>query len=391
MKNETKNAFIFAIILTFLTLLLVSFPILNYLSVSLRLSQVNQEVQLRSYAKEIETSIKGILPLQKTFLFPRSIIFKSALLDANNHIIFSLIDEPIPTFSDEFAKNDVSLFYKYPLAPNILHAKFLVVQKEISHSQVIFDVLVIIGVVLLGMLIFSYLLLKLLLKPYIETSTRMNLFFTDVMHELKTPLGIMQLNIEGLVKKYKDKRLSRTLAALSTLSTLYDDLEYLIKNKTITYSTEILNFSLFLEDRIAYFEALSSSKEITILSTIEPEHFVRINRIELQRIIDNNITNAIKYSPPQTIIEVSLHTKDNGLCFRVKDHGIGIKEINKIFERHYRGDIYKGGFGIGLSIVKSICDKYSIVIEVQSEEKKGSEFNYWFKEEVEEKISPEVL
>ena len=391
MKSETKNAFIFAIILTFLTLLLVSFPILNYLSVSLRLSQVNQEVQLRSYAKEIETSIQGILPLQKTFLFPRSIIFKSALLDANNHIIFSLIDEPIPTFSDEFAKNDVSLFYKYPLAPNILHAKFLVVQKEISHSQVIFDVLVIIGVVLLGMLIFSYLLLKLLLKPYIETSTRMNLFFTDVMHELKTPLGIMQLNIEGLVKKYKDKRLSRTLAALSTLSTLYDDLEYLIKNKTITYSTEILNFSLFLEDRIAYFEALSSSKEITILSTIEPEHFVRINRIELQRIIDNNITNAIKYSPPQTIIEVSLHTKDNGLCFRVKDHGIGIKEINKIFERHYRGDIYKGGFGIGLSIVKSICDKYSIVIEVQSEEKKGSEFNYWFKEEVEEKISPEVL
>jgi len=391
LKSETKNAFIFAIILTFLTLLLVSFPILNYLSVSLRLSQVNQEVQLRSYAKEIETSIQGILPLQKTFLFPRSIIFKSALLDANNHIIFSLIDEPIPTFSDEFAKNDVSLFYKYPLAPNILHAKFLVVQKEISHSQVIFDVLVIIGVVLLGMLIFSYLLLKLLLRPYIETSTRMNLFFTDVMHELKTPLGIMQLNIEGLVKKYKDKRLSRTLAALSTLSTLYDDLEYLIKNKTITYSTEILNFSLFLEDRIAYFEALSSSKEITILSTIEPEHFVRINRIELQRIIDNNITNAIKYSPPQTIIEVSLHTKDNGLCFRVKDHGIGIKEINKIFERHYRGDIYKGGFGIGLSIVKSICDKYNIVIEVQSEEKKGSEFNYWFKEEVEEKISPEVL
>ncbi|WP_228448056.1 hypothetical protein [Sulfurospirillum diekertiae] len=86
MQSETKNAFIFAIILTLLTLLLVSFPILNYLSVSLRLSQVNQEVQLRSYAKEIESTIQSILPLQKTFLFPRSIIFKSALLDANNHI-----------------------------------------------------------------------------------------------------------------------------------------------------------------------------------------------------------------------------------------------------------------------------------------------------------------
>lgn len=388
MKSETKNAFIFAIILTLLTLLLVSFPILNYLSVSLRLSQVNQEVQLRSYAKEIETAIQGILPLQKTFLFPRSIIFKSALLDANNHIVFSLIEEPIPTFSDEFVTNDTSLFYKYPLPLNALHVKFLVVQKEISHSQVIFDILVIIGVVLIGMLIFSYLLLKLLLKPYIETSTRMNLFFTDVMHELKTPLGIMQLNIEGLVKKYKDKRLSRTLAALSTLSTLYDDLEYLIKNKTITYTVEVLDFSTFLEDRIAYFEALSSSKEIHIFSDIEPEHAVRINRIELQRIIDNNLTNAIKYSPPQTTIEVHLSAKEAGLCFSVKDQGVGIKEVNKIFERHYRGDIYKGGFGIGLSIVKSICDKYGIVIEVKSEEKSGSEFSYWFrKEEKEEKIS----
>ena len=384
MKSETKNAFIFAIILTLLTLLLVSFPILNYLSVSLRLSQVNQEVQIRSYAKEIETAIQGILPLQKTFLFPRSIIFKSALLDANNHNVFSLIEEPIPTFSDEFVKNDTSLFYKYPLPPNALHVKFLVVQKEISHSQVIFDILIIIGVVLIGMLIFSYLLLKLLLKPYIETSTRMNLFFTDVMHELKTPLGIMQLNIEGLVKKYKDKRLSRTLAALSTLSTLYDDLEYLIKNKTIRYTVEVLDFSTFLEDRIAYFEALSSSKEITILSDIEPEHAVRINRIELQRIIDNNLTNAIKYSPPQTTIEVHLSEKEAGLCFGVKDQGVGIKEVDKIFERHYGGDIYKGGFGIGLSIVKSICDKYGIVIEVTSEEKSGSEFNYWFKKEEKE-------
>jgi len=391
LKNETKNAFIFAIILTFLTLLLVSFPILNYLSVSLRLNQVNQEVQLRNYAKEIEATIQGIMPLQKTFLFPRSIIFKSALLDANNHIVFSLIEEPIPSFSDEFVKNETSLFYKYPLAPNALHVKFLVVQKEISHSQVIFDILIIIGVVLVGMLIFSYLLLKLLLKPYIETSTRMNLFFTDVMHELKTPLGIMQLNIEGLVKKYKDKRLSRTLAALSTLSTLYDDLEYLIKNKTITYTTELLNFSMFLEDRIAYFEALSSSKEIAIVSYIEPEHYCKINRIELQRIIDNNLTNAIKYSSPKTTIEVYLETKENDLCFRVKDQGVGIREIDKVFERHYRGDIYKGGFGIGLSIVKSICEKYSIKIEVKSEEKKGSEFRYWFKKEVEEKISPEEL
>jgi two-component system, OmpR family, sensor kinase len=388
LKNETKNAFTFAIILTLLTLLLVSFPILNYLSASLRLSEFNQERELRLYAAEIEESIYTISPLQKTFLFPRSILYKSALLDASNRIIFSLIKEPIPSFDSSFYTSDHALFYKQALRKNSLHANFLIVQKELSYSQVIFDILVMVGVVLLGMFIISFVLMKMLLKPHIEASTRMNLFFTDVMHELKTPLGIMQLNIEGLVLKYKDKRLGRTLAALSTLATLYDDLEYLIKNKTITYTTELLNFSTFLEDRIAYFEALSASKEIAICAYIEPQLYVRINRIELQRIIDNNLTNAIKYSPTQTIIEVALNADNDRLCFKVKDQGVGIKEVEKIFERHYRGDIYKGGFGIGLSIVKSICDKYGVVIEVQSEEKKGSEFSYWFrKEEKEEKIS----
>lgn len=392
MKNETKNAFVFAMILTFLTLLLVSFPLLNYLSASLRLSKFNQEQELRLYAAEVEESIYAISSVQNTFLFPRSIVYKSAVLDASNRIVFSLIQEPIPSFDTPFYTSEHALFYKQPLRKNRLHVNYLIVQKELSYSQVIFDSLVMGGVVLLGMFGISFLLMKMLLQPHIEASIRMNNFFTDVMHELKTPLGIMQLNIEGLVQKYKDKRLSRTLAALSTLSTLYDDLEYLIKNKTITYTTEVLDVSSFLEERVSYFEALSGAKEISLVALIEPHLFVRINRIELQRIIDNNITNAIKYSPPKSRIDLFLTDHDAQICLKIKDQGIGIKEVDKIFERHYRGDIYKGGFGIGLSIVKSICTKYDIAIDVKSEEEKGSEFCYWLKKEkVEEKVSSEVL
>lgn len=379
LRNETKNAFIFATIFTLLTLLVVSFPILNYFSLSLRFSEVNQEVQMRLHAQEIANTISQISPIQKVFLFPRSIIYKTALLDSNNQTIFSLIPEELPYFSnDEYIKQGAFLFYKYPLLPNLLHAKFLIVQKELSYSQVIFDILVIIGVVLIGIFIISYLIIKSLLKPYIETSTRMNNFFDDVMHELKTPLGIMQLNIEGLSSKYKDKRLNRSLAALSTLSTLYDDLEYLIKNKTITYTIEQLNFSTFLEDRISYFDALSSSKEIKLISSIQKDIFITMNRVELQRVIDNNITNAIKYSYPKHPIYISLTQENNTILFKVKDEGVGIKELDKIFMRHYRGDIFKGGFGIGLSIVKSICEKYFIKIEVVSKEKEGSEFLYIF-------------
>jgi len=142
-----------------------------------------------------------------------------------------------------------------------------------------------------------------------------------------------------------------------------------------------------LEERLSYFDALASSKEIALVSSIEPLLHVTINRIELQRIVDNTITNAIKYSHPKTTIEVFLQEEPNAIAFRVKDEGVGIKDISKIFERHYRGDIFKGGFGIGLSIVKSICEKYTVTIEVSSKENVGSEFVYRFRKEEEEKIS----
>ncbi len=385
MKNETKKASAFALVFTLLTLLVVSFPILNYLSLSLRFAQLHQQEGMRQYAQEVEAQIYAISPLEKLFLFPRSIIYKSALLDEKGETLFSLLETPLPYFSDVYAQRDNALFYKHTLQTNTLGARFLVIYKELSYSQVIFDILVIIGVVLGGIFIISYFIIKSMLRPYTEASTRMNNFFDDVMHELKTPLGIMQLNIESLVDKYHDKRLFRSLAALSTLATLYDDLEYLIKNKTITYSTEEVCFSTFLQERLAYFDALASSKEITLLSTIEPSLHVNINRIELQRIVDNNITNAIKYSHPKSSIEVFLSERLHEILFRVKDAGIGIKEVDKVFERHYRGDIFKGGFGIGLSIVKSICEKYGIKIEVNSKEGVGSEFIYRFRKE--EKIS----
>jgi len=342
---------------------------------------------MRLYAQEVETQIYTISPLEKLFLFPRSIIYKSALLNEKGETLFSLIDSPLPYFSDIYAQRGDALFYKHTLQPNSLGAHALIIYKELSYSQVIFDILVIIGVVLGGIFVISYFIIKSMLRPYTEASTRMNNFFDDVMHELKTPLGIMQLNIESLVDKYNDKRLFRSLAALSTLSTLYDDLEYLIKNKTITYSTEEVCFSSFLEERLSYFDALASSKEIALVSSIEPLLHVTINRIELQRIVDNTITNAIKYSHPKTTIEVFLQEEPNAIAFRVKDEGVGIKDISKIFERHYRGDIFKGGFGIGLSIVKSICEKYTVTIEVSSKETVGSEFVYRFRKEEEEKIS----
>ena len=105
---------------------------------------------------------------------------------------------------------------------------------------------------------------------------------------------------------------------------------------------------------------------------------INFNEIELYRIIDNNLSNAIKYSKDSSNITISLQKEQNSIKLGFKDEGVGIKDSSKIFERYFRGDKITGGFGIGLSIVKNICEKNGIKIEVKSQINKGSSFMYIF-------------
>jgi signal transduction histidine kinase len=75
---------------------------------------------------------------------------------------------------------------------------------------------------------------------------------------------------------------------------------------------------------------------------------------------------------------VALYFKDDACCLSFKDYGVGIKNVDKIFTRYYRENSDKGGFGIGLNIVKSIIDKIGIELEIVSKLHKGSTFIYKF-------------
>lgn len=218
------------------------------------------------------------------------------------------------------------------------------------------------------------------LYSFEEINLKMDRFFKDVMHELKTPLGIMQLNLDMLKLSHPTtKPITRSMSALKTLSTIYDDMEYLIKYKTIQFTKESIDFSFFVHERVEYFLDLANSKNIDFENQIDENIHIFFNRMELQRIIDNTISNAIKYSNPNSTIKINLSIEEPYINFTVLDHGIGIKDTKEIFIRYYRGDLIKGGFGIGLSIVKDICDKHKIKINVTSQYGNGSTFTYNFK------------
>jgi two-component system OmpR family sensor kinase len=133
----------------------------------------------------------------------------------------------------------------------------------------------------------------------------------------------------------------------------------------------MLCFAQIVEERVSYVKELIDAKRLHLELQLEPTN-VFMPKISAYRLIDNLLSNAIKYSDVRDSIIITL--KDNVL--RVADTGIGIDEKvqNDIFKRYQRENEERGGFGIGLNIVLSICKKYKIKLGLESKKGEGSTF-----------------
>ena len=161
------------------------------------------------------------------------------------------------------------------------------------------------------------------------------------------------------------------------LTNSYEDLSYLAAEKTVEYKPVELNLSDIVKQRVEFFTPLAKARNKVIVSDIDDGIIYKINKVEFERLVDNNISNAIDYSKGKEI-KVSLKKSDNGFVLRVESFGEKIKEPQKLFEKNYREHTHKRGLGIGLNIVKKICEKYGIEYKVFSKEGRNI-FEYVFK------------
>jgi len=306
------------------------------------------------------------------FYFPKSFSFDAKLYDLNDQLLYSTSKKEIDHYN--------TIAKKYTLDKNRLNAKTLLITKELNFNKIYLKISILIITIGLFIFISAYIILKRTITPYKKANDYLDIFFNDAMHEIKTPLGILQLNLELLEEKdHKSKEIKRSLNAVKTLLLTYEDIEYMMKQKRVSYTKENVDFSTFLKQRIDMFESLALSKDIELKRDIQENIYTSINRVELQRIIDNTLSNAIKYSNVSSEVIVTLKEDDNSQIYlSVKDFGKGINDTNKIFNRYHREESIKGGFGIGLNIVKNICEKNSIKIDVQSQINSGSNFTYLF-------------
>ncbi len=344
----------------------------------LQIDKAKVELSLHEQSKRVISSMEGYNNRDKIYHIPRYKEYKTALYSSQYEEIFSNLDFELTSFREGFYITGNHYYLIYPL-PNKYYfgAKYLVVSTQHTANEIYFFALLTILAILLMLFIFSLLLLKNFSAPFEAMNRQLDNFIKDSMHEINTPLSIININSDLFAYKYGDnKYLQRIKSASKTLATIYNDMDYLIKRGRVIYKKEEINFSSFLQDRVDYFQEIANLKKIEIVTNIERDINYHFAKTKLQRVIDNTLSNAIKYSHDNSSIEIELYKKDNKIIFSVKDYGVGIANVDKIFSRYYRENESKGGFGIGLNIVKEIIDEEGIELEIKSKVAEGTTFYY---------------
>ncbi len=204
-------------------------------------------------------------------------------------------------------------------------------------------------------------------------------FIRNAVHEINTALTIITLNAEYIIKEHGQSRsASAILGAAKSLSSAYGDLSYSTIKDSPTFQKESsVKVSELIIERIEFFRDIAGLSDITLASQIQPGAVFVLNQAKLTRLIDNNLSNAIKYSYPQKTIFIRFVCDIGGWVLEFESTGKKIEDKVKIFELFSREDGIKGGHGVGLSMVKEICDEYGIDIEVDTQDNKNI-FRYRF-------------
>ncbi|MDD5549165.1 MAG: cache domain-containing protein [Sulfurovaceae bacterium] len=203
-------------------------------------------------------------------------------------------------------------------------------------------------------------------------------FIRNSIHEINTPLAVILTHIDiHKLKLGNNDYLSKIEAATKMIANIYDDLSYMVKKNRVEYEKETIDMSDFLANRIDFFIQIANGNKQKIISDIQSDIFISFPPIELQRVIDNNLSNAIKYAKKSSNIMVNLKKYKNQVILEFITESKVIQDTKKIFDPFHRENSYISGFGLGLEIVKSICDKREIKIDVKSD-KSSTIFRYVF-------------
>ncbi len=231
-----------------------------------------------------------------------------------------------------------------------------------------------------------------------ELDTTKSRFFSNISHELRTPLTLVTAPLEKIIQKVKDKAVENDLRLVhrnsQKLLVLVNEILDLSKLESGQMQLEPTRFELEEVLRRIFFAFQSYADirnvKLEFVSHLSRQVWVNTDVSKLEKILNNLVSNAIKYSKPESMVKIalSLNQADPGInqplnskgLFEIKvmDTGKGIHEddLPKIFNRFYQSnsDQLLGGTGIGLALTKELVHLMSGTLSVESELGKGSIF-----------------
>jgi two-component system sensor histidine kinase VicK len=272
------------------------------------------------------------------------------------------------SFEDLIHMNDaINLDFSTSEAPYILRANFSVIQKETGFINGLITVLH-----------------DITEQEKIEMERRE--FVSNVSHELRTPLTTMRSYLEALMDgAWKDDNIAPTFLNVTQTETermirLVNDLLQLSRMDSSNYklNKDIVLFNSFFNRIIDRFE-MSKSENVTFERLLpETSYYVEIDTDKVTQVIDNVISNAIKYSPDGGYVRFGFTVQGNLLKVMISDDGMGIpkENVGRIFDRFYRVDRARarsmGGTGLGLAIAREMIEAHGGKIWAESEEGYGT-------------------
>ena len=371
-KSETRTIIGFSLIYSILVLVILG--VITFLYYQFKKDLMLQDIRqtLQNYSNTQIANLKEFhINIDKSDIYPRDERFNSAIYDSSKKKIFStLLMNDVKLDEVIYLKDGYIHLIKEPES-YYLGSKYVIVEIEddnIWFANIKYKMLFWFLFSFILLLFVGYFIAKLFLKPMRESIQMLDRFIKDTTHELNTPIAAILSNIQMINKDNIDEKLAKKINRIEigakTISNIYEDLTFVSLNNQIISNNEKLYFSQILNQRVDFFKSIASSKKIEFILDIKDDIFIVCDVKKLSKLIDNILSNAIKYNKFQGFIKVTL--KDKILIIEDSGKGMSKDNLSNLFTRYKRFDKSVGGFGIGLNIVSLIAKEYDLKIDVIS-------------------------
>ena len=371
-KSETRTIIGFSLIYSILVLVILG--VITFLYYQFKKDLMLQDIRqtLQNYSNTHIANLKELhINIDKSDIYPRDERFNSAIYDSSKKKIFStLLMNDVKLDEVIYLKDGYIHLIKEPES-YYLGSKYIIVEIEddnIWFANIKYKMLFWFLFSFILLLFVGYFIAKLFLKPMRDSIQMLDRFIKDTTHELNTPIAAILSNIQMINKDNIDEKLAKKINRIEigakTISNIYEDLTFVSLNNQIISNNEKLYFSQILNQRVDFFKSIASSKKIEFILDIKDDIFIVCDVKKLSKLIDNILSNAIKYNKFQGFIKVTL--KDKILIIEDSGKGMSKDNLSNLFTRYKRFDKSVGGFGIGLNIVSLIAKEYDFKVDVIS-------------------------